>query len=148
MSMQAIERIKLPKPDTHCFDTDTDSDVWSYSPELVRETVLTHIDKLEKLAEERLQNCAALVAEVERLRAEVTRPESTDMTLMRALVQSQATELERLRKDAERKPITDEDTLALFNRIQTGMRFTDAAARPFAAGVTAAEFFHKIKGTP
>jgi len=68
MSMQAIERIKLPKPDTHCFDTDTDSDVWSYSPELVRETVLTHIDKLEKLAEERLQNCAALVAEVERLR--------------------------------------------------------------------------------
>jgi Asp-tRNA(Asn)/Glu-tRNA(Gln) amidotransferase C subunit len=142
--MNAIERIKLPKPDTHCFDTDTDSDVWSYSPELVRETVLTHIDKLEKLAEERLQNCAALVAEVERLRAEVTRPESTDMTLMRALVQSQATELERLRKDAERKPITDEDTLALFNRIQTGMRFTDAAARPFAAGVTAAEFFHKI----
>lgn len=102
MSMQAIERIKLPKPDTHCFDTDTDSDVWSYSPELVRETVLTHIDKLEKLAEERLQNCAALVAEVERLRAEVTRPESTDMTLMMALVQSQATELERLRKDAER----------------------------------------------
>ena len=146
--MNAIERIKLPKPDTHCFDTDTDSDVWSYSPELVRETVLTHIDKLEKLAEERLQNCAALVAEVERLRAEVTRPESTDMTLMRALVQSQATELERLRKDAERKPITDEDTLALFNRIQTGMRFTDADIRPFAAGVTAAEFFHKIKGTP
>lgn len=146
--MNAIERIKLPKPDTHCFDTDTDSDVWSYSPELVRETVLTHIDKLEKLAEERLQNCAALVAEVERLRAEVTRPESTDMTLMRALVQSQATELERLRKDAERKPITDEDTLALFNRIQTGMRFTDADIRPFASGAAAAEFFHGIKGTP
>ena len=73
MSMQAIERIKLPKPDTHCFDTDTDSDVWSYSPELVRETVLTHIDKLEKLAEERLQNCAALVAEVERLRKDAGR---------------------------------------------------------------------------
>jgi len=73
MSMQAIERIKLPKPDTHCFDTDTDSDVWSYSPELVRETVLTHIDKLEKLAEERLQNCAALVAEVERLRKDAER---------------------------------------------------------------------------
>ena len=66
--MNAIERIKLPKPDTHCFDTDTDSDVWSYSPELVRETVLTHIDKLEKLAEERLQNCAALVVENEQLR--------------------------------------------------------------------------------
>jgi len=73
MSMQAIERIKLPKPDTHCFDTDTDSDVWSYSPELVRETVLTHIDKLEKLAEERLQNCAALVAENERLRRDAER---------------------------------------------------------------------------
>lgn len=73
MSMQAIERIKLPKPDTHCFDTDTDSDVWSYSPELVRETVLTHIDKLEKLAEERLQNCAALIAENERLRKDAER---------------------------------------------------------------------------
>jgi len=57
-------------------------------------------------------------------------------------------ELERLRKEAERKPITDEDTLALFNRIQTGMRFTDADARPFASGVASAEFFHKIKGTP
>ena len=111
-------------------------------------TAPDEIERLRAESEERLQNCAALVAEVERLRAEVTRPESTDMTLMRALVQSQATELERLRKDAERKPITDEDTLALFNRIQTGMRFTDAAARPFAAGVTAAEFFHKIKGTP
>lgn len=71
--MNAIERIKLPKPDTHCFDTDTDSDVWSYSPELVRETVLTHIDKLEKLAEERLQNCAALVAENEQLRKDAER---------------------------------------------------------------------------
>ena len=71
--MNAIERIKLPKPDTHCFDTDTDSDVWSYSPELVRETVLTHIDKLEKLAEERLQNCAALIAENERLRKDAER---------------------------------------------------------------------------
>ena len=59
------------------------------------------IAQLRAESEERLQNCAALVAEVERLRAEVTRPESTDMTLMRALVQSQATELERLRKDAE-----------------------------------------------
>ena len=77
------------------------------------------IARLRSESEERLQNCAALVAEVE-----------------------------RLRKEAERKPITDEDTLALFNRIQTGMRFTDAAARPFAAGVAAAEFFHKIKGTP
>jgi hypothetical protein len=96
--------------------------ILSCNPSAMSE-VLTHIDKLEKLAEERLQNCAALiaenerlrteseerlqncaalVAEVERLRAEVTRPESTDMTLMRALVQSQATELERLRKDAER----------------------------------------------
>ena len=57
--MQAIERIRLPKPDTHCFDTDTDTDVWSYSPELVRETVLAHIDKLE--------------AEVERLRKDAER---------------------------------------------------------------------------
>jgi len=54
-------------------------------------------------------------------------------------------EVDRLRKDAERKPMTDEDTLALFNRIQLRMRFTDADARPFASGVASAEFFHGIK---
>ena len=57
--MQAIERINLPKPDTHCFDDDTKSDVWSYSRELVISTVLAHIDKLE--------------AEVERLRKDAKR---------------------------------------------------------------------------
>jgi hypothetical protein len=45
----------------------------------------------------------------------------------------------------ERKPMTDEDTLALFNRIQRKMRFTDADAKPFASGVASAEFFHGIK---
>jgi hypothetical protein len=45
----------------------------------------------------------------------------------------------------ERKPMTDEDTLDLFNRIQLRMRFTDADARPFASGVASAEFFHGIK---
>ena len=79
-------------------------------------------DELERLrteSEERLQNCAALVAEVE-----------------------------RLRKDAARNPIAEEDLLALFARVQTGMRFTDADIRPFASGAAAAEFFHGIKGTP
>lgn len=57
--MTTIERIKLPEPDTHCFDDDTKSDVWSYSRELVISTVLAHIDKLE--------------AEVERLRKDAER---------------------------------------------------------------------------
>lgn len=99
--MQAIERINLPKPDTHCFDDDTKSDVWSYSRELVISTVLAHIDRLEAEihasdlavaeyrqqcldnaqeiarlraeSEERLQNCVALVAENERLRRDAER---------------------------------------------------------------------------
>jgi len=99
--MQAIERINLPKPDTHCFDDDTKSDVWSYSRELVISTVLAHIDRLEAEihasdlavaeyrqqcldnaqeiarlraeSEERLQNCVALVAENERLRKDAER---------------------------------------------------------------------------
>ena len=74
------------------------------------------IARLRAESEERLQNCAALVAEVE-----------------------------QLRKDAEREPMTDEDTLALFNRIQLRMLFTDADASPFASGVASAEFFHGIK---
>ena len=45
----------------------------------------------------------------------------------------------------ERKPMTDQDTLGLFNRIQLRMRFTDADAMPFASGVASAEFFHGIK---
>ena len=48
----------------------------------------------------------------------------------------------------ERKPMTDQDTPDLFNRIQIRMRFTDADARPFASGVASTEFFHGIKGTP
>jgi len=48
----------------------------------------------------------------------------------------------------ERKPMTDQDTLDLFNRIQLRMRFTDADARPFASGVISAEFFHGIKDKP
>ncbi len=30
---------KLPDPDTHCWDDDSSKDVWSYSPELVRQIV-------------------------------------------------------------------------------------------------------------
>ena len=55
---------------------------------------------------------------------------------------------DRLRNESKRKPMTDQDTLDLFNRIQLRMRFTDADAMPFASGVASAEFFHGIKGTP
>jgi uncharacterized small protein (DUF1192 family) len=41
-------------------------------------------------------------AEIARLKAEVTRPESTEMTLMRTLVQSRGLEIERLRADKAR----------------------------------------------
>jgi len=40
-------------------------------------------------------------AEIARLKAEVTRPESTEMTLMRTLAQSRGEEIERLRADAD-----------------------------------------------
>lgn len=77
------------------------------------------IARLRIESEERLQNCAELIAENE-----------------------------RLRKDAERNPIAEEDLLALFARVQPRLRFTDADIRPFASGAAAAEFFHGIKGTP
>jgi hypothetical protein len=47
---------------------------------------------------------------------------------------------------AERKPMTDIETLALFDRVKVGMLFTVADESPFAAGVEAAEHFHGIKG--
>jgi len=31
--------MKLPEPDTHCFDEDEQKDVWSYSKELVQQIV-------------------------------------------------------------------------------------------------------------
>ena len=36
--------MNLPDPDTHCFDDDTQQDVWSYSKELV-EQMLAQADK-------------------------------------------------------------------------------------------------------
>lgn len=36
--------MKLPEPDTHCWDDDTQKDVWSYSKELV-EQMLAQADK-------------------------------------------------------------------------------------------------------
>ena len=33
------QEIKLPDPDTHCWDDDSSKDVWSYSPELVRQII-------------------------------------------------------------------------------------------------------------
>jgi hypothetical protein len=45
---------------------------------------------------------------------------------------------------SERKPMTDDETLALFDRVKVRMLFTDAEAAPFASGVAAAEHFHGI----
>ena len=68
---------------------------------------------------------------------------------IRSALAAPATALnDRLRNESKRKPMTDQDTLDLFNRIQIRMRFTDADARPFASGVASTEFFHGIKGTP
>ena len=46
--------------------------------------------------------------------------------------------------ELERKPMTDDETLALFDRVKVRMLFTDAEAAPFASGVAAAEHFHGI----
>lgn len=48
----------------------------------------------------------------------------------------------------ERKPMTDDETLALFDRVKVRMLFTDAEVAPFASGVAAAEHFHGIKDKP
>ncbi len=41
--------MNLPDPDTHCFDDDTQQDVWSYSKELV-EQVLSERDAVLRQA--------------------------------------------------------------------------------------------------
>mgnify|MGYP003546070650 FL=1 len=41
--------MKLPEPDTHCYDDDTQKDVWSYSKELV-EQVLSERDAVLRQA--------------------------------------------------------------------------------------------------
>ena len=76
-----IERIRA------ALEADTSQDVAMI---LMREemvAVLSHID--------------AQQAEIARLTAEVTRPESSEMTMMRTLVQSRGLEIERLRADAD-----------------------------------------------
>mgnify|MGYP006344779371 CR=1 FL=1 len=49
--------MKLPDPDTHCWDDDTQSDVWSYSKELV-EHMLAERDAALKQALEALWTTA------------------------------------------------------------------------------------------
>jgi len=140
--MQVIERINLPKPDTHCFDDDTKSDVWSYSRELVREIVLAHIDALTAeisasdiaIAEYR-QQCLDNAAEIARLRAE----SEERLQNCAALV----AENERLRKDAERRPMTDEKAYAL-----AGAVFPYSQHRKCLELIRDTEAFHDIKGTP
>jgi len=76
-----IERIQA------ALEADTSQDVAMI---LMREemvAVLSHID--------------AQQAEIARLTAEVTRPESSEMTMMRTLAQSREMEIERLRADAD-----------------------------------------------
>ena len=76
-----IERIRA------ALEADTSQDVAMI---LMREemvAVLSHID--------------AQQAEIARLTAEVTRPESSEMTMMRTLAQSRGEEIERLREDAD-----------------------------------------------
>ena len=76
-----IERIRA------ALEADTSQDVAMI---LMREemvAVLSHID--------------AQQAEIARLTAEVTRPESSEMTMMRTLAQSREMEIERLRADAD-----------------------------------------------
>ena len=46
--------MKLPDPDTHCWDDDTQSDVWSYSKELV-EHMLAERDAALKQALDALE---------------------------------------------------------------------------------------------
>lgn len=50
--------IKLPEPDTHCVDTDTDKDVWSHSPEQLKQTLRDFGEQCAQVAE-------ALTAETE-----------------------------------------------------------------------------------
>ena len=56
-----VQSVELPEPDTHCYDTDEERDVWSHSPDQMR----TYGDAREAagyargVAEER-ERCAAI----------------------------------------------------------------------------------------
>ena len=97
-----------------------------------------------------LEHALAAIQELEYADTAVSDKKARDAKQsIRAALAAPATALnDRLRNESKRKPMTDQDTLDLFNRIQLRMRFTDADARPFASGVASAEFFHGIKGTP
>ncbi len=43
---------ELPQPDTHCFDTDTDKDVWSYSKEQVLALREATVEACAKMCDE------------------------------------------------------------------------------------------------
>ena len=43
-----------PEPDTHCFDTDENKDVWSYSKYL-------HVAEVERVRRETIEECAKVM---------------------------------------------------------------------------------------
>ena len=100
-----IERIRA------ALEADTSQDVAMI---LMREemvAVLSHID--------------AQQAEIARLTAEVTRPESSEMTMMRTLAQSRGEEIERLREDADNA--ADTAVIALRKAWQLGQTYWQQA---------------------
>lgn len=72
--------VEMPEPDTHCFDTDTEQDVWSYSRDLLRETVAAVVAKKDaKIASLTAHNESLLAVwrndgeHIKQLKAEVER---------------------------------------------------------------------------
>ncbi len=47
-----LAAVEMPETDTHCFDTDTNQDVWSHSKEQLREAVYVAVNATQRAFEE------------------------------------------------------------------------------------------------
>jgi len=115
-----MNELKLPEPDTHCLDDEGGRpiDVWSYSPELVRQIVAA--DRAQKSARH-LEELLAYEVTVGNLRE-----------------QSQP----------ERKPMTNDQITKLLDRVRMQWVSSPPTYEVAPAFARAVEAFHGIGGKP
>lgn len=80
---------------------------------------------------------------IEELRTALSAPATAPATAPEQRINELEAEIERLRKDAERKPMTSDEVFTAWTSTSKA-----ASQISFTAGVRAAEAFHGIKGTP
>ena len=80
-----MSNVQLPEPDTHCFDTDTGLDVWSYSKAQLKQYGDERARELLEMAAKACQNLKKDCGEPDSIQASLNRQMMSCADAIRAL---------------------------------------------------------------